>query len=116
MDRARYLIVVLSPRSVTSHWVNKEVTHWLQQRGPDQLLFVVTDGHLTWDEDTGRFEPARSNVALPVLTEPGALTTEPFYVDVSDDAPWDPAAPLFREKVTDPGCPDSRQTQIRTGE
>jgi len=105
MDRARYLIVVLSPRSVASHWVNKEVTHWLQERGPDQLLFVVTDGHLKWDETTGRFDPDRSDVALPVLTEPGALTTEPFYVDVTDDAPWDPRAPLFREKVTDLAAP-----------
>ena len=30
---------------------------------------------------------------------------EPFYVDVSDDAPWDPAAALFREKVTDLAAP-----------
>ena len=44
-------------------------------------------------------------MALPVLTTPGVLTAEPFYVDVGDDAPWDPAAPLFREKVTDLAAP-----------
>ncbi|MFE6923369.1 toll/interleukin-1 receptor domain-containing protein [Nocardia sp. NPDC057663] len=105
MDRARYLVVVLSPDAVTSGWVNKEVADWLRKRGPDRLLFVVAGGHLVWDEAAGRFDPDRSDVALPVLTEPGVLATEPFYVDVSDDAPWDPAAPMFREKVTDLAAP-----------
>ena len=41
MDRSRYLIVVLSPRAAASEWVNKEVSYWLEQRGPDQLLLVV---------------------------------------------------------------------------
>ncbi|OUS92858.1 toll/interleukin-1 receptor domain-containing protein [Rhodococcus sp. NCIMB 12038] len=105
MDRSRYLIVVLSPDSVASVWVNKEVTYWLQQRGPDQLMFVVVAGHLTWDETTGRFDPDKSDVALPVLTQPGALAAEPFYVDVTDDSPWDPQTPIFREKVTDLAAP-----------
>ncbi|MFI2476910.1 TIR domain-containing protein [Nocardia xishanensis] len=105
MDRARYLIVVLSPHAVTSGWVNKEVAHWLRKRGPDRLLFVVAGGRLVWDEAAGRFDPDRSDVALPALTEPGVLVAEPFYVDVSDDAPWDPSAPMFREKVTDLAAP-----------
>ncbi|MEV0708363.1 TIR domain-containing protein [Nocardia aurea] len=105
MIHARYLIVVVSPAAVASGWVNKEVSHWLQRHGPDRLLFVVADGHLTWDEEGKRFDPLRSDAALPVLTEPGALVTEPFYVDVSEDAPWDPRAPMFREKVTDLAAP-----------
>jgi hypothetical protein len=75
-DVTRYFIVALSPHAVASTWVNKEVAHWLKRRGPDQLLFVVADGRLTWDESTGRFDPDRSDVALPVLTEPGVLATE----------------------------------------
>jgi hypothetical protein len=105
MDRSRYLIVVLSAGSIGSRWVNREVAHWLEQRGPGQLLFVVAHGRLTWDEATGRFDPERSDVALPVLTRPGVLPTEPLYVDISEDAPWDPAAPMFREKVTDLAAP-----------
>ena len=105
MDRSRYMIAVLSPNAVASKWVNKEVAHWLQQRGPDRLLFVVAGGNLAWDETAGRFDPDRSNAALPVLTQPGVLTAEPLYVDVSDDAPWDPTAPLFREKLTDLAAP-----------
>ncbi len=105
MDRSRYLIVVLSPRAAASEWVNKEVAYWLEHRGPDQLLLVVAEGHLHYDEATGRFDPQRSDVALPVLTEPGVLAAEPSYVDVSADAPWDHNAPTFRDKVTDLAAP-----------
>src|SRR6478672_6842660 len=105
MDRSRYLIVVLSPRAAASEWVNKEVAYWLEQRGPDQLLIVLAEGHLHYDEAAGRFDPQRSDVALPVLTEPGVLAAEPSYVDVSADAPWDPNAPTFRDKVTDLAAP-----------
>ena len=73
MDRSRYLVVVLSPRAAASEWVNKEVGYWLEHRGPDQLLIVLADGQLHWDEATGRFDPDRSDAALPVLTEPGVL-------------------------------------------
>ena len=53
------------------------------------MLLVVAEGHLHYDEATERFDPDRSDVALPVLTDPGVLTAEPSYVDVSADAPWD---------------------------
>ncbi|HZE15531.1 MAG TPA: hypothetical protein VE197_07375 [Mycobacterium sp.] len=79
------------------HWVNKEVGYWLEHWGPDQLLIVLAEGHLQWDEATQRFDPDRSDVALPVLTEPGVLGAEPLYVDVSGDAPWDPHATTFRD-------------------
>ena len=105
MDRSRYLIVVLSPRAAASEWVNKEVAYWLERRGPDQLLIVLAEGHLHWDEATQRFDPDRSDAALPVLTEPGVLAAEPLHVDVSGDAPWDPQAPTFRDKVTDLAAP-----------
>lgn len=105
MDQARYCIVVLSPDSAASAWVDREIGYWLRTRGPEQLLFVVSGGQVTWDRDTHRFDPARSTVALPVLTQPGALPTEPLYVDVTEDAPWDPRAALFREKLTDLAAP-----------
>jgi hypothetical protein len=68
MDRSRYLIVVLSPRAAASEWVNKEVAYWLEQRGPDQLLMVLAEGRLHWDEATRRFDPDRSDAVFPVLT------------------------------------------------
>jgi WD40 repeat protein len=105
MDRSRYFIAVLSPYAAASHWVNKEVTYWLEHRGADQLMLVTASGQLLWDAEASRFDPDRSDAALPVLTQPGALKSEPFYVDVSGDAPWHPSATLFREKVTDLAAP-----------
>ena len=52
-----------------------------------------------------RFDPDRSDAALPVLTEPGVLAGEPLHVDISGDAPWDPNVPTFRDKVTDLAAP-----------
>ena len=105
MDRCRYLIVVLSPQAAASHWVDREVGYWLERRGPEQLMFVVAGGRLRYDERSARFDPEGSDAAVPVLTRPGVLASEPFYVDVSVDAPWDARAPLFREKVTDLAAP-----------
>ncbi len=100
LDRSRFLIVTLSPQAAQSLWVNKEVSYWLEHRGREQLLLVLADGQLQWDETTARFDPKASNAALPVLTQRDCLPSEPLYIDVSEDAPWDYRAPAFRDKIT----------------
>jgi WD40 repeat protein len=102
---SRFLIVVLSPRSAASHWVNEEVKYWLEQRGRAGLILVLAEGQLVWDTQHGRFDPARSTAAPPVLTEPGSLSVEPHYVDVSGDAPWELASLVFRDKLTSLAAP-----------
>ena len=94
------MVVVLSPKAAESYWVNKEVSHWLQQWGRDQVLLVLADGQLRWNAKEARFDPALSDAAPPVFTESGSLPSEPLYIDVSPDAPWDPRAAAFRDKVT----------------
>jgi hypothetical protein len=101
LDDSRFLVVVLSPHAATSAWVDREVAYWLQHRGPEHLLLVLADGRLHWDEANLRFDPDGSSAAVPVLTEPGAVATEPVYVDVSDDSPWDAQEHTFRDKVGD---------------
>ena len=76
-----YDAFVLSPNAVASKWVNKEVGYWLEERGPERLLFVVAGGEVAWDEATQRFDPDRSDAALPLLIQRGVLPTEPLYVD-----------------------------------
>ena len=105
IDGSRYMIAVLSPHAAQSHWVDREIGYWLDHRGPDRLMYVVAGGTVRWDEDCQRFEPRISSAAAPLLLQPGALPAEPFYVDVTADAPWDVATPLFREKVTDLAAP-----------
>jgi WD40 repeat protein len=100
LDRSGHMIVVLSPQSAASHWVNEEIGHWLGHRGGEKLMLVLAEGRLQWDPAGKRFDPAGSDAAPPALTQPGSLQSEPLYIDVSDDAPWDLRSLAFRDKVT----------------
>ena len=100
LDRSRFLVAVLSPKAAESYWVNREVSYWLERGGRERLLLVLAGGRLQWDPEHQRFDPELSNAALPVLTEPEVLPAEPFFIDVSDNAPWNPHAATLREKVT----------------
>jgi len=100
LDRSRFLIMTLSPQAAQSVWVNREIGYWLERRGREQLMLVVASGQLRWDQASARFDPQTSNAAPPVLTQPGSLPSEPLFIDVSDEAPWDYRGPTFRDKIT----------------
>jgi hypothetical protein len=72
MGRSRFLIVVLSPVAAQSVWVNREVSHWLDSRGRDHLLFVLAAGRLLWDVDRACFDRKR-----PTLPSAATLVTGP---------------------------------------
>ncbi|MFL0157111.1 TIR domain-containing protein [Mycobacteroides chelonae] len=105
LDKSRYLVVVLSPNSAGSEWVNKEIDYWLTHRGRTNLILVMADGTLLWDDSHGRFDPDNSTASPPALAVPDALGTEPVYIDVSQDNPWDIQNPVFRDKLTDIAAP-----------
>lgn len=105
LDRSRYLIAVLSPAAASSDRLDGELAHWLSGRHLDRLLLVLADGRLSWDPEHRRFDPAGSDAAPAALTQPGALPDEPFYIDVSADAPWDPGTAAFRDKITSLAAP-----------
>src|SRR5271169_2698593 len=105
LQDSRFMIVVLSPQSAASHWVNEEVKHWLDQRGHEGLMLVLAEGRLAWDAERGRFDPEQSTAAPPVLTQLGSLPAEPLYIDVSGDAPWELGSLAFRDKVTSLAAP-----------
>jgi WD40 repeat protein len=105
LDSSGFMIVVLSPQSAASHWVNEEVGYWLQHRGHEHLMLMLAEGQLAWDDENKRFDPARSDAAPPVLTGLGSLSAEPLYIDVSDDAPWDVRDRTFRDKLTSLAAP-----------
>jgi WD domain, G-beta repeat/TIR domain len=100
LDRSRFFVVTLSPGAAASHWVNQEISYWLEHRGRDQLLLVLAAGQLRWDQQGQCFDPGVSDAAPPVLRVPGSLPVEPLFIDVSADAPWDFRGPVFREKIT----------------
>lgn len=111
LDTSRYLVVVLSPNSAESEWVNKEVDYWLAHRGRNNLVLVLADGTIVWDGTHGRFDPACSTAAPPALVTPDALGDEPIYIDVSEDDPWDANNAIFRDKITDIAAPIHGKTK-----
>jgi tetratricopeptide (TPR) repeat protein len=87
LHESRYFILLASPESAKSKWVNQEVTHWLAHRSIDTLLIGVTAGNLAWDEVTGDF-PRSEDVPLPPALI-GKFPDEPKWVDLRqfrDDA------------------------------
>jgi hypothetical protein len=71
LDGSRYMIVVLSPRSAASHWVNEELTYWLQHRRHEELMLVLADGQLRWKPAEARFDSDPGDAAPAALTKPG---------------------------------------------
>jgi hypothetical protein len=38
LDESEWLVLLASPESARSEWVNRELSHWLADRGPDRLI------------------------------------------------------------------------------
>lgn len=79
IDGVRFLVVLLSPESAASKWVNQEVAHWCDTRGTDQLLIVLTGGEVMWDDRSGDFS-VESTAVPPSLR--GRYRAEPLYEDL----------------------------------
>lgn len=101
LDRSRFLLLMASPESAASTWVDQEAAHWLATKGADTLLIVVTGGNVAWDPARGAFDPAATNALPPAVLR--SVTAEPFWIDLA----WvqDPARdmrlenPAFRGAV-----------------
>ena len=79
LDGSGHLVVLLSPASASSRWVNEEVAHWCDERGTEQLLLVLTGGELVWDDAAADFSAA-STAVPPALR--GRYSAEPLYEDL----------------------------------
>ncbi len=53
---SRYFVLLASPATAASVWVRRELACWRANRSTDQLLIVLTDGVLHWDEERGDFD------------------------------------------------------------
>ena len=80
LARCAWFVLMASPAAAASPWVGREIAWWLQHRGPDRLLIVLSDGELAWDARRGDFDWTRST-ALPTGLR-GAYASEPLYVDL----------------------------------
>jgi tetratricopeptide (TPR) repeat protein len=82
VDQSRHFVLLASPDSAKSKWVNQEVTHWLQSKGSDRLLIVLTAGEIRWDDASRDFDWSRTDALPPALRS--AFSTEPKFEDLRD--------------------------------
>ncbi len=100
LNDSRYLILLTSPEAAASHWVSKEVAHWLDRRGVDTLLIGVTDGELKWDQRAGDFVWKPGTTPLPDILK-GRFGTEPKWVDLRAFRDGADRAPQLQDLAAD---------------
>jgi len=76
LDESEYLIYLASPESAESHWVQKEIEYWLEQKSIDTLLIGLTAGEINLQHSDSN----QKNSLPKVLID--ALNQEPFYIDL----------------------------------
>jgi WD40 repeat protein len=79
LDDSEYFILLASPPAAESQWVAKEVEYWLEHRGTERLLVVLTEGELFWVPGHGVDRSRTSALPAPLYD---AFDGEPRYVDL----------------------------------
>ncbi len=105
LDDSEWFVLLASPESAVSDWVNREIAHWLATKSIDRMLPVVTDGTWEWDGAAGDFTPA--STAVPEALR-GALVAEPRHLDVRwarSETDLDLRNSQFRSAVADLAAP-----------
>ena len=80
LSQSQYFILMASEDGAKSPWVAKEVQWWLEHRGIETLLIVVSDGKIRWDLKSGDFDWTVTTCLPPVLA--GHCPEEPLFVDL----------------------------------
>ncbi|WP_345710600.1 toll/interleukin-1 receptor domain-containing protein [Kineococcus glutinatus] len=112
LQASAWFICLASPDSAASAWVAREISWWLDNRGPDTILLVVTGGRLPWEPVVPVADVTDESATEPPSALPPALQAavegEPRWVDLR----WARAAtdtslrhPRFRECVADIAAP-----------
>jgi TIR domain len=81
MDDSEWFVLLASPESARSQRVGHEISYWVQTRGVDRLMPVVTGGDLVWDPVAGDLDWSLSTAAHPALR--GIFTEVPRHIDLS---------------------------------
>jgi len=80
LSESEWFLFMASPQASQSHWVQKELSWWLEHRTCDRMLILLSEGELHWDESTQNFDWRRTTAVPGTLR--GQFKDEPLYVDV----------------------------------
>jgi WD40 repeat protein len=81
LDNAEYFIYLASPQAAQSKWVRKELQYFIEKRGVQNVIIVLTDGTIQWDEATQNFS-WDNTTTIPRFEEP-LFGQEPVWADLS---------------------------------
>jgi WD40 repeat protein len=81
LARSHWFILIASPTSAASLWVQREVAWWLEHRGPSKLIIALADGTIAWSQAAGDFDWQRTD-ALPADALRGTFASEPLWVEL----------------------------------
>jgi WD40 repeat protein len=109
LDQSNYFILMASPESAASFWIQRELDHWLHNTpgsrvglAVKRLLIIMTNGEIFWDQEASDFD-WRQTSALPRLLA-GVFREEPLYVDMRwarSDTDLSPRNPRFLDQIAD---------------
>lgn len=105
LDASEWFVLLCSPESATSEWVNREVATWLERKPLDHLLVVVTDGSLSFRADGSVDDDVTTCLPRSLVD---VLTGEPRWLDLRwarDDAQLDLRNGRFRAAIADLAAP-----------
>ncbi len=95
LEQSQFLIVIASPHSARSKWVNEEVRYFKQHHGESRVLVVIADGQPGSGDENECFGPAlRYKVG-----ESGALSDAPAEPLAADARPDGDGKRLVRLKL-----------------
>jgi WD40 repeat protein len=77
--KSEYFLLLASPQSAQSSWVNREVKWWLDHRSTKNMLILLTDGKIIWDNTVNDYN-WQQTTALPQILR-NQFKDEPLYVD-----------------------------------
>jgi len=64
---SRYFVLLASKAAARSKWVSKELEFWLASRPAADVLIVVLDGSIGWDEEAMDFDWSMTDCIPPIL-------------------------------------------------
>jgi hypothetical protein len=65
-----WLVLMASPEAARSKWVNREVAWWLNNKSPQRLLVVLTEGEFAWKRGEERHQLYHPHCTAPSSRHP----------------------------------------------
>ena len=97
MDESEHLLLLGSPESAASPWVEKELDHWRAHRDTASIVIALTGGAIAWDERQKDFDWRLTSAVSRRMA--GVFAAEPLWADFNSAKTDRAHSPELRESV-----------------